>query len=49
FFNRSNDFSINALQEQGKLVSPGFEYVSDTNPGFLSVDQMRQFNQDAMQ
>lgn len=48
FFNRSNDFSSNALQEPGKLVAPGFEYVSDTNPDFLSVEQMRQFNQEAM-
>ncbi|MBZ9610223.1 UDP-N-acetylglucosamine 4,6-dehydratase (inverting) [Rheinheimera maricola] len=48
FFNRSNDFSSNALKEQGKLVAPGFEYVSDTNPDFLTVEQMRQFNQEAM-
>ncbi|WP_397471183.1 UDP-N-acetylglucosamine 4,6-dehydratase (inverting) [Rheinheimera sp.] len=48
FFNRSNDFSSNALQEQGKLVAPGFEYVSDTNPDFLTVEQMRQFNQEAL-
>jgi UDP-N-acetylglucosamine 4,6-dehydratase/5-epimerase len=48
FFNRTNDFSSNALQEQGHLVSPGFQYVSDTNPDFLSVEQMRQFNQEAM-
>ena len=48
FFNRSNDFSSNALQEHGKLVAPGFQYVSDTNPDFLSVKQMRQVNQEAM-
>ena len=48
FFNRSNDFSSNALNENGQLVQPGFEYVSDTNPEFLSVEQMRQFNQEAM-
>jgi UDP-N-acetylglucosamine 4,6-dehydratase len=48
FFNRSNDFSSNALNENGKLVQPGFEYVSDSNPDFLSVEQMRQFNQEAM-
>ncbi|EIW90277.1 polysaccharide biosynthesis protein [Alishewanella agri BL06] len=48
FFNRSNDFSTNALNEQGKLVAPGFEYVSDTNPDFLSVGQMRQFNEEAL-
>jgi UDP-N-acetylglucosamine 4,6-dehydratase/5-epimerase len=48
FFNRSNDFSSNALNENGKLVQPGFEYVSDSNPDFLSVEQMREFNQEAM-
>jgi UDP-N-acetylglucosamine 4,6-dehydratase/5-epimerase len=48
FFNRSNDFSSNALSERGKLVMPGFEYVSDSNPDFLTVDNMRQFNQEAM-
>lgn len=48
FFNRSNDFSTNALQEKGHLVQHGYEYVSNTNPNFLSVEQMRQFNQDAM-
>lgn len=48
FFNRSNDFSGNALQEQGKLVATGFEYASNTNSEFLSVGQMRLFNQEAM-
>lgn len=48
FFNRNNDFSSNALNERGKLVAPGFEYVSDTNPDFLTVAQMQQFNQEAM-
>lgn len=48
FFNRSNDFSSNALNERGKLVAPGFEYVSDTNPDFLTVAQMQQFNREAM-
>ncbi|MDP5031002.1 MAG: UDP-N-acetylglucosamine 4,6-dehydratase (inverting), partial [Paraglaciecola sp.] len=49
FFHRSNDFSSNALQEQGQLVEPGFEYVSDKNPEFLSIEQMRQYNLEAMQ
>jgi len=48
FSNRSNDFTLNALKERGKLVPPGFEYVSDKNPDFLTVEQLRQFNQDAM-
>ena len=45
FFNRSNDFTTNALGEQGQLVSQGFEYVSNTNPHFLSIDEIRQCNQ----
>lgn len=44
FFNRSNDFTTNALGESGKLVQQGFEYVSDTNPHFLSVDEIRHCN-----
>ncbi len=45
FFNRSNDFTTNAQGEQGQLVSQGFEYVSNTNPHFLSIDEIRQCNQ----
>ncbi len=47
FFHRSNDFTSNALGEQGQLVNAGFEYVSDTNPHFLSVAEIEQFNRDA--
>lgn len=48
FFNRSNDFSSNALNEQGKLVINGFEYVSNTNPHFLSVSEIRKFNEESV-
>jgi len=48
FSNRSNDFTLNAIQERGQLVTPGFEYVSDSNPHFLTVEQIRHFNQAAM-
>ncbi|MFC4656912.1 UDP-N-acetylglucosamine 4,6-dehydratase (inverting) [Rheinheimera marina] len=48
FFSRSNDFSSNALQEQGRLVTPNFEYVSDKNPHFLRADELQSFNQEAM-
>lgn len=48
FFNRSNDFSSNALQEKGKLVAENFEYVSNLNPDFLTLEQLVQFNQEAM-
>lgn len=48
FFSRNNDFSVNGLQEQGQLVSRNFEYVSDQNPHFLTVEEIRAFNQEAM-
>jgi len=48
FFSRTNDFSSNSLQEQGQLVSRSFEYVSDQNPHFLTVEEIRAFNQEAM-
>lgn len=47
FFSRSNEFSSNALQEKGEAVTTGFEYVSDTNPDFLSIEQIKTFNQEA--
>lgn len=47
FFNRSNDFTANGLEEQGKPVSDGFEYVSDTNPHFLTVEEIISCNKDA--
>ena len=49
FFQRSNDFTSNALNEVGQPVSEGFEYVSDTNPHFLSVDEIVKFNGAAKQ
>jgi len=48
FSSRSNDFTVNGLQETGKLVQPGFEYVSDKNPLFLTTQDIIQFNRDAM-
>ena len=48
FSNRSNDFTVNAIDERGKLVQPGFEYVSDKNPHFLTVDEIDEFNKAAM-
>ena len=35
------DYSTNAIGEQGVAVPDGFEYVSGTNPHFLSVAQLR--------
>lgn len=48
FYNRGNDFTVNALKEKGKLVQPGFEYVSDKNPYFLTLEELESFNRDAM-
>jgi UDP-N-acetylglucosamine 4,6-dehydratase/5-epimerase len=35
------DYTLNACEESGRYVSPGFAYVSSDNPDFLSVDQIR--------
>jgi UDP-N-acetylglucosamine 4,6-dehydratase len=40
FSSRSNDFTINALDETAKLVAPGFEYNSKNNTHFLSVAEL---------
>ena len=47
FFHRSNNFTSNALDEQGRPVESGFEYVSDTNGHFLSIEEVAQFNEEA--
>lgn len=47
FFHRSNNFTSNALEEQGKPVDSGFEYVSDTNEHFLNIEEIKQFNMEA--
>lgn len=44
FFSRNNDFTINKLGEQGREVAQGFEYNSGTNPQFLSIEQILEFN-----
>jgi UDP-N-acetylglucosamine 4,6-dehydratase len=48
FFNRSNDFTQNNLNEQGRPVPEGFQYVSDLNNDFMSIEQIRQYNQDSL-
>lgn len=47
FFSRENDFSSNALNEVGRPVPEGYEYDSLSNPSFLTVDEIAQFNQQA--
>lgn len=44
FFNRDLDYAINANGECGQPVVSGFEYHSGTNPNFLDVDGIREFN-----
>jgi len=44
FSSRSNDFTVNKINEKGKLVSHGYEYNSKNNPAFLSKEQLLDFN-----
>jgi UDP-N-acetylglucosamine 4,6-dehydratase/5-epimerase len=44
FFSRNNDFNINSLGEEGKAVAQGVEYNSGTNPNFLSIDEINEYN-----
>jgi UDP-N-acetylglucosamine 4,6-dehydratase/5-epimerase len=44
FSGRQNDFAVNRLGEQGRPVQQGFEYNSGTNPRFLSVPEVVEFN-----
>ncbi len=48
FTGRGNDFAVNRLGEKGTPVTMGFEYNSGSNPHFLSVDEIREFNRKAM-
>jgi len=47
FTNRDTSYSVNNLGEEGELCAAGFEYNSGNNEHFLSVDELRRFNQDA--
>ena len=49
FHSRNNEFSVNALGEQGKPVEQGFEYNSGTNTDFLDIRQIQQFDKLAAQ
>ncbi|MEA3465313.1 MAG: UDP-N-acetylglucosamine 4,6-dehydratase (inverting) [Thermodesulfobacteriota bacterium] len=45
-FNRvDNDFATNAINEKGTPVAQGFAYNSGTNPHFLSIEEIIEFNQ----
>ncbi|HSW11253.1 MAG TPA: polysaccharide biosynthesis protein, partial [Solimonas sp.] len=44
FHNQDYDYTVNGLGEKGVPVKQGFEYNSGTNPQFLSIEEIRQFN-----
>ena len=47
FHHPQTDFTLDARGERGRPVEQGFEYNSGTNPRFLSVEEIRQFNKAA--
>ena len=47
-FTARRDYLENNLGEKGKPVSQGFEYCSGTNPHFLDIEEIRNFNEKAM-
>jgi UDP-N-acetylglucosamine 4,6-dehydratase len=47
FHHRDSDYRLNRLGETGAPVEQGFEYNSGTNPHFLTVDEIREFNRSA--
>ena len=47
FSSRSNDFTCNALEEKGRPVEHGYEYNSNNNPDFMSVEEIKVFNFEA--
>ena len=44
FHNKDIDFSCSAINEKGKSVDLGFEYNSGTNPVFMSIPEIQEFN-----
>ncbi|KZM40990.1 UDP-N-acetylglucosamine 4,6-dehydratase [Marinomonas sp. SBI22] len=44
FYHDDIGFNKNKLEEKGELVEAGFEYHSGTNPHFLSIDEIKHFN-----
>lgn len=46
FNNVDADFSLDGLGEQGRAVADDFEYRSDTNPQFLTVEQIATLHAD---
>jgi UDP-N-acetylglucosamine 4,6-dehydratase len=44
FHHRDVDYSINCIRESGRPVEIGFEYNSGTNPHFLTIEEIVEFN-----
>jgi len=44
FHDDDMDFTTNVLNEKGRPVAQGFEYNSGTNPEFLSVEALREYD-----
>lgn len=45
FTQRGNNYETNALGETGKKVAQGFSYCSGENPDFLSIEDLKKYNQ----
>jgi len=45
FLNRGNRHNSNVSEVTGKLAKQGFAYCSGTNPDFLSVEDVKKYNQ----
>nr|MCH9742382.1 UDP-N-acetylglucosamine 4,6-dehydratase (inverting) [Pseudomonadota bacterium] len=48
FHGADRNYLHNALGETGVPVTQGFEYHSGTNPHFLTPEEIREFNAQAM-
>ena len=48
FFDSDAEYAVSGLGEKGKPVEQGFEYNSGDNDHFLTVDEIRDFNAEAM-
>jgi UDP-N-acetylglucosamine 4,6-dehydratase len=44
FLDGNNDFRVNRIGENGKLVELGFEYNSGTNGHFLDLEEIREYD-----
>jgi UDP-N-acetylglucosamine 4,6-dehydratase len=45
FYSRDQDFTKNAIQGKGHLVTQGFEYSSGSNNHFLDLDNIKLYNE----